>query len=145
MKIIDLNILIYAVNKDAPDHKKAKEWLENGLTETETIGFPWVVLLGFLRITTNSRILPKPLTHIQAIGFIDEWLKQESVQVVLPTDRHWDILKQIINHFGTASNLTTDAHLAALTIEKGAILYSSDNDFSRYPNLKWVNPLDDRR
>ncbi len=98
MKIVDLNILIYAVNKNAPDHRRAKEWWENCLSETETIGLPWVVILGFLRITTNSRILPKPLSHDQGVGLIDDWLEQEPVRIVTPTDRHWRILKDFIHY-----------------------------------------------
>ncbi|MBF0290360.1 MAG: type II toxin-antitoxin system VapC family toxin [SAR324 cluster bacterium] len=141
MKIIDLNILIYAVNRDAPYHKKACAWWENCLFETETIGLAWIVLLGFLRITTNSRIMPNPLTHEQAIKLIDEWMLQSVVQIITPTKRHWTILQQLLLDMGAAANLTTDAHLAALAIEKGAALYSADNDFSRFPNLKWVNPL----
>ncbi len=141
MKIVDLNILIYAVNEDAPDHRKAKKWWENCLSETETVGLPWVVILGFLRITTNPRIMRMPLAHDQAIGLIDDWLKQDPVRIVRPTDSHWGILKHFILHLGTASNLTTDAHIAALAVERGCILYSSDNDFSRFPNLRWSNPL----
>ena len=141
MKIVDLNLLIYAVNRDSRDHAAAKEWWQNCLSDTETIGLPWIVLLGFLRLTTNTRVLPKPLSHPQAIDLIDEWLDQPPVQIITPTDRHWEVLKLLISTLGTASNLTTDAHIAAMAIEKGGVLYSSDNDFVRYPNLKWINPL----
>jgi len=141
MKIVDLNLLIYAVNSDAPDHIRAKAWLENTLSETETVGLPWAVILGFLRITTNSRIMPKPIAHQQAVEVIDGWLDRPTVEIILPTDRHWVIFKQLISNLGTAANLTTDAHLAALAIERGAVLYSTDNDFSRFPKLKWCNPL----
>jgi hypothetical protein len=141
MKIVDLNLLIYAVNQDAPDHSKAKAWWENALSGIEAIGLPWVVILGFLRITTNPKIMPGPLTHAQAIELVDDWLLQEPVQIAYPTDRHWDILKSLVLFFGTAANLTTDAHIAALAIERGAVLYSSDADFSRFHQLTWVNPL----
>jgi hypothetical protein len=141
MKIIDLNLLIYAVNQDAPDHGKAKTWWEDCLSGTETIGLPWVVILGFLRIMTSSRIMPRPLSHDQALDFIDDWLVQPPVQIANPTDRHWNILRQLILEFGTAANVTTDAHIAALSIEKGGVLYSSDNDFARFAGLRWINPL----
>ncbi len=141
MKIIDLNLLIYAINKDAPNHQKASTWWEKCLSEVETIGLAWIVLLGFLRITTNSQIMPHPLDHIQAIQLIDDWVQQPPVQIISPSERHWSILQKLLLDMGTASNLTTDAHLAALAIERGAVLYSVDSDFSRFPNLKWINPL----
>ena len=81
MKIVDLNLLIYAVNRDLPYHKQAREWWENSLSETETIGLPWVVILGFLRLTTNPRVFSKPLAHQQATEIIDDWLAQPTVQV----------------------------------------------------------------
>lgn len=141
MKIIDLNLLIYASNRDAPNYEKAKKWWENCLCGSESIGLPWVVLLGFLRITTHPAIMPHPITHHQAIDIIDSWLAWEPTQIIRSTNRHWNILKQLITHTGAAANLTTDAHIAAFAIEKGGVLYSSDNDFSRFPNLKWKNPL----
>ena len=141
MKVVDLNLLIYATNEDAPDHENARRWWASCLDGIETIGLPWVVLFGFLRITTNSRIMPKPLTHVQALELVDSWLIQEPVQIISPSSRHWPIFRQIIMQFGAASNLTTDAHIAALAIERGGILYSADNDFSRIPDLKWKNPL----
>ena len=141
MKIVDLNILIYAINKNSPDHVQAKKWWEDSLVETESIGVPWVVLLGFLRITTNPRVFSNPLDPESAIGLIDDWLTQPSVRIISPTNRHWDILKKLILEMGTASNLTTDAHIAALAIENGGILFSTDNDFSRFSDLKWRNPI----
>lgn len=141
MKIVDLNLLIYAINQDAPDHQKAKQWWENCLIGPETIGIAWVVVLGFLRITTHPKIMPMPLSPRQAMEFIDDWFMQAPVQIVGPTDRHWEILQQILSDFGTASNLTTDAHIAAIAMERGGVLHSSDNDFSRFTGLKWINPL----
>jgi len=141
MKVIDLNILIYAINKDAPDHQQARKWWENCLTEIEAIGLPWIVLLGFLRITTNPRVFTNPLNPKDATMLIDDWLKQPSVEIISPTERHWEILKKLILQLGTASNLTTDAHIAGLAIENGGVLFSTDNDFSRFKHLKWENPL----
>lgn len=141
MKIIDLNLLIYAVNRDAPDHDTARSWWESCLCGTETIGLPWAVLLGFLRITTHPKIMPNPITSGQAVELVEDWLRQPPVQVIAPTDRHWSIFRQFVSDFGTAANLTTDAHIAALAVERGAVLYSSDNDFSRFRHLQWINPL----
>lgn len=141
MKVIDLNILIYAINKDAPNHQQARKWWENCLAEIEAIGLPWIVLLGFIRITTNPRVFTNPLSPEDATALIDDWLKQPSVEIISPTERHWEILKKLILQLGTASNLTTDAHIAALAIENGGVLFSTDNDFSRFEHLKWENPL----
>lgn len=142
MKLVDINLLIYAINRDTPHHLKAKKWLEESLSSDEPFGFAWIVILGFLRIVTSGRIMPRPLISDTATEIVDEWLRQSPVALVTPTDKHWSILKELILPLGTAANLTSDAHLAALAIEHGARLYSTDNDFSRFPNLRWTNPID---
>ncbi len=141
MKIPDINLLIYAVNRDTPHHGKAREWLETALSSRDTVGFAWIVLLGFLRIVTNDRIMPKPLSLDTASGLIDEWLDLPVSQIISPKERHWEIVKELLRPLGVAGNLTSDAHLAALTIEHGGRLYSTDNDFSRFRLLRWTNPL----
>lgn len=141
MKLVDLNLLIYAVNRDAPHHNEARRWWETCLAGPEAIAIAWVVILGFLRITTSERIMPHPLTAEEAMQLIEEWLNQPSVKVVSPTKRHWDIFRTLIAPLGTAANLTTDAHLATLAIEHGATLCSTDIDFARFQMLQWVNPL----
>ena len=141
MKIVDINLLIYAINRDAPHHVKAKQWLEDALSGEEPLGFAWIVILGFLRIITNTRIMPEPLAADVAIELIEEWLSQPASLTVEPSRRHWSILKELITPLGTAGNLTSDAHLAALSIEHGARLYSTDNDFSRFTSLRWTNPI----
>jgi toxin-antitoxin system PIN domain toxin len=141
MKLVDLNLLIYAVNRDAPHHDAARRWWESCLSGREPIALAWVVILGFLRITTSERIMVKPLTSEEAIGSVDSWLNRPNVRVLSPTERHWDIFRRIISPLGSAGNLTTDAHLAALAIEHGATLCSTDVDFSRFQMLQWTNPL----
>jgi uncharacterized protein len=141
MKTVDLNILIYAVNRDSVHHTKAKRWLEQAMREDEPVALPWCVLLGFVRITTNPRIMPEPLSPEQAVSVADGWLSQPVVRVLNPGEEHWRLLKELLMQTGTAGNLTTDAHLAALAVETGSTLYSSDSDFSRFERLRWVNPL----
>lgn len=141
MKIVDINLLIYAINKDAPHHSRAKKWLEDSLSDDEPFGFAWIVILGFLRIVTNGRIMPAPLTPEVAINLVNDWLQQSPSLIVVPTHQHWAIFKELIMPLGTAANLTSDAHLAALSIEHGARLYSTDNDFSRFQTLRWTNPI----
>ncbi|MBW1946745.1 MAG: hypothetical protein C4B57_09835 [Deltaproteobacteria bacterium] len=141
MKVVDINLLIYAINKDTPHHLKAKKWLEASLSSDEPFGFAWTVILGFLRITTNSRIMPTPLSSEIALEIIDEWIRQPPSRIIVATERHWSILKELLMPLGTAANLTSDAHLAALAIEHGARLFSTDNDFSRFAMLRWTNPI----
>ena len=141
MKLVDLNLLIYAINRDTPHHLAARKWWEACLSDGEPMGLAWAVVLGFLRITTNGRIMPNPLDSDEALELVDDWLKQPAVFVVSPTDRHWDVFRQIIEPLGTAGNLTTDANLAALAVEHGATLCSTDIDFARFQLLKWINTL----
>jgi toxin-antitoxin system PIN domain toxin len=139
--LIDANILVYAVNKDAPQHNRAKSWLETAVTGTETIGIPWTVLLAFLRLTTRPGLFRNPLRIATAFDLIDFWLEQTSVSIVHPGPRHGIILRELLEPLGTGGNLTSDAHLAALALENRATLYSSDHDFLRFPGVKWRNPL----
>ena len=107
----------------------------------ETVALPWVVVLGFLRITTSHRIMPRPLTAEQALAIVDGWLEMPGVVLLNPGEEHWSILRELLAASGTAGNLTTDAHLAALAIEHGCELYSTDGDFARFGRLRWVNPI----
>ncbi len=141
MIVVDVNILIYAVNRDSPDHHKAKAWLEAAISGTETVGLPWIVLLAFLRLTTRPGLFQKPLGVDAAFDVVDAWLQQSSVTVPEPTARHLQTMRDLISPLGTAGNLTSDAHLAALAIEHGAELCSTDNDFGRFNRLRWRNPL----
>ncbi len=142
MKIVDINLLIYAINRDAPHHIQAKKWLEDSLSSDEPFGIAWIVILGFLRIVTNGRIMPAPLKPEIAIDYVNDWLLQPPSLTVVPTRQHWSIFKELLMPLGVAANLTSDAHLAALAIEHGARLYSTDNDFSRFQSLRWTNPIE---
>lgn len=106
-----------------------------------TIGLPWVVLLGFLRLATSAPLFGTPLDPDQALEIVDSWLCRPSVTVLRPGDEHWRALRTLIAEAGTGGNLTTDAHLAAMALEQGAELCSSDADFTRFPRVRWVNPL----
>lgn len=141
MIIVDVNLLIYAVNQDAPSHKKAKSWLEAAISGTETVGLSWTVLLAFLRLTTRPGLFQKPLAVDRAFELVETWLQQPTVTVVEPTAHHLSTLRDLVLTVGTGGNLTSDAHLAALAIEHGAQLCSADNDFARFGRLRWRNPL----
>lgn len=141
MIVVDLNLLLYATNEDALLHERARRWWEQLVSSGQPIGLAWTVVLGFLRLTTNHRVMPHPLAPDQAMAIIDDWFGQPSVRPLEPTARHWAIVKEILAPLGTAGNLTSDAHLAALAIEHGARLLSTDNDFARFAGLRWSNPL----
>jgi toxin-antitoxin system PIN domain toxin len=141
MRVVDLNILLYAVNSEAVEHERARAWWEHAINDEENIGLAWVVLLGFLRLSTNPRVFPRPLSPGAAAAKLDAWLTRDNVRVVREKDEHWDTLKPLLGTAGTAGNLTTDAHLAALAISHDAVLVSSDTDFARFKGLRWENPL----
>jgi len=137
----DVNLLIYAVNQDAPEHERARSWLESTLSGSEPVGLPWLVLVAFLRLTTNRRVFQSPLTATQALGLVTGWLSQPCAMALNPGERHWLILSRLLLRAGTAGNLTNDAHLAAIAIEHNARLCSADNDFRRFADLSFENPL----
>jgi toxin-antitoxin system PIN domain toxin len=141
MIVVDVNLLLYAVNKDAPSHQKAKAWLESVVSGTETVGLPWLVLLAFLRLTTRNGVFQRPLDVETAFDLVDAWLKQPSVTVPEPAAHHLRTLRDLVLPMGTGGNITSDAHLAALAIEHGAELCSADSDFGRFHRLRWRNPL----
>lgn len=141
MKIVDVNIILYAVNNDSPFHLKAKTWWDSVLSGTEIVGIPWIVILGFIRISTNHRVFDNPILPEKALDIVDGWLGRPQTQILHPSTEHWRYLKEHLLELGAAGNITSDAHLATLAIENGATLYSTDNDFTRFKNLKWINPL----
>ena len=141
MKLSDANLLLYAVDESSPHHAVAKPWLERELSGSETFAFAWAVLLAFIRLATNPRVFRSPLTVEEALDLVDSWLEQPNATVVHPTDRHTALLRELLVPLGTAANLTSDAHLAALSIEHGAELCSGDSDFARFPRVRWTNPL----
>jgi toxin-antitoxin system PIN domain toxin len=105
------------------------------------VGLAWVVILAFLRLTTRAGILKRPLPAPSALALVGEWLELPNVEIVTPGENHFRILRNLLESAGTAGNLASDAHLAALAIEKGAKLCSADHDFARFPGLRYVNPL----
>ena len=141
MTILDANILLYAYNADASHHLETRRWLEQQLDAVDPIGIPWVTLWGFLRISTNPRLTRVALGTEEAFQAVRELLNHTQVTVVEPGPRHAEILEQLVHHGRATGPRVTDAALAALAIEHGATLASTDRDFSRFPNLRWINPL----
>ncbi|MBC9957920.1 type II toxin-antitoxin system VapC family toxin [Yimella sp. cx-51] len=132
MKIVDTNVLLYAVNAGSAPHSACRAWLIDALEGAEGVGLPWVSLLGFIRISTNPRIFEHPLTSAQATDLVQAWLAQPSALTPEPTPRHASILAGLVAPSGVAGNLTTDAHLAALALEYDAEVVTMDRDFERF-------------
>ena len=141
MTVIDANLLLYAYNADAPQQRAAAEWLTRLLKSGETIGLPWVTVWAFIRISTNSRIWANPRSASEAFAIAGEWLSQPGVIPLHPGPLHTEILERLVSDFGAVGPLVTDAVLAALAMEHGALLASTDHDFRRFPDLRWLNPL----
>lgn len=144
MILPDLNLLIHAYNLRSPVHEAAKAWWEALMSNSRPVGLAWVAILGFIRIATHRTILTNPLPVAAACAHARSWLAQPQVTILHPGERHAGILFGLLEALGTAGNLTTDGHLAALAIEYQAELHTTDADFGRFPGLRWVNPLADR-
>jgi hypothetical protein len=121
-------------------HKLARRWWDACLGGTEGVGLAWATLLGFIRITTNRKIVARPLAVKDVLDRMESWMALPHVHVAHPSEAHLSKLRAALEQLGTAGNLTTDAHLAVLAIERGYILYSTDADFGRFAGLRWVNP-----
>ena len=141
MILADANLLIYAIDSDPPQHERARPWLEQVLSDAAPVGLPWIVILAFVRITTRAGIMRRPLALAEALAYVDSWLQQPCVEIVAPGEHHWPILRRLLEATGTAGNLTSDAHVAALALERGAAVCSTDHDFARFPGIRHVNPL----
>lgn len=141
MKIVDANVLLYAVNTAAEHHEASLRWLDRALSGADTVGFAWVPLLAFTRLATKEGLFPRPLRPAEAMGRIADWTAASSAVVVNPTSRHADILTEMLARVGSGGNLVNDAHLAALAVEHRAAIVSYDTDFGRF-GVRWDRPDD---
>ncbi len=132
MKVVDANVLLYAVNTGGFHHDVSRRWLEGALAGGEVVGLPWVSLLAFVRISTRSNAFARPLTSDQALSLVESWLGCPAATAVDPGRRHVALLAGLLSTAGTAGNLTMDAHLAAIALEYGATVVTFDRDFARF-------------
>jgi toxin-antitoxin system PIN domain toxin len=139
--LVDANLLVYAHVSSTPQHKAAKEWLDEKINGSIHVGLPWPSLLAFTRLVSNPRIFEKPESIASAWKQVESWLDRDTVWVPLPTDRHREALVKLLPSTYGRANLIPDAHMAALAIEHGLTLFSTDGDFARFPDLSWQNPL----
>ena len=141
MIVPDVNVLIYAMDANSPQHESAWAWWKSATGGAEHLGFSWGVLTGYVRISTNARIMPQPLTVEQAVAHERAWLSLPRARILNPGPEHLHIMERLLAPFGRGGDLVSDAHLAALAIENGGTVYSADDDFSRFERLAHVNPL----
>jgi toxin-antitoxin system PIN domain toxin len=139
--LVDANILIYAHVGSFTQHRAAGKWLDQQLNGSAPVGLPWASLLAFLRLVTNSRIFEHPEPIADAWLQVQDWLACETVWTPAPTERHAVVFSGLLKLPGVHGNLIPDAHLAALAIEHGLTLCSSDGDFARFSSLRWLNPI----
>ena len=142
MIFVDANLLLYAYNASTPEHKRAKIWLEDVLSGAEPVALCWPVLLAFVRISTNTRAFPRPLSRLEATSAVSAWLERPQAIVMSAGENHWDLLQRLLSEGKISGPLVSDAHLAAMAIEHGGTLFTTDRDFSRFPNLRFENPLE---
>lgn len=141
MILVDANLLVYAHVQGMPQHRAARDWLDGVFNRSPRVGLPWPSLLAFVRLVSNPRVFERPETADSAWSQVESWLDSGNAWVPSPTERHRHVLSATLRHCGGRANLVPDAHLAALAIEHGLTLCSTDGDFGRFPDLKWQDPL----
>ena len=139
--LVDANILLFAADRESPHHEPAAEWLEAGLGGVRRVGLPWESLVAFVRIATNPRAMRDPITVRTAWGQVRDWLEVPVAWVPTPTERHAEILGELLDATAVTGDLVHDAHLAALALEHGLAVCSADTDFARFPAVEWINPV----
>jgi len=144
MILPDANLLLYAYYPRAAHHEASRSWLEGILSGPEMVRFSWQTLWAFLRISTNTKVFEQPLSISEAANAVSSWLERDNAGVIEPGERHWEILRDLLEHAQCSGALVTDAALAAIAIEHGGTLHTTDRDFSRFKDLTWINPLQHR-
>jgi uncharacterized protein len=139
--IVDANVLLYARNGDDPRHERARAWLTQALNGDTRVGLPWQSLIAFLRIATHPRVFSDPLTPDQAWRQIEEWLAAPRAWIPEPTAQYVTVLGRLVTTHQVQGALVTDAQLAALAIDHGVAVASTDADFARFTELRWIDPL----
>ena len=141
MILVDANLLLHAYNPRSMEHDASRRWLEASLSGTELVRFAWVTIWAFIRIATSPRVFEQPLSLAEADAIVSSWLAQPSAGILEPGDRHWDLLRQLLKEGQASGPLAMDAALAAIALEHGATLHTTDRDFTRFDGLSWTNPL----
>ena len=142
MIVLDANLLLYAYDSRSDKHEQARKWIEQALSEETVVGLPWQTISAFIRIATNPRIPGQRFSLDEVVQVVDEWLELPNVKLLAPGDQHWNILRKLLIAGQARGPLATDAQLAALTMEYGGVLHTTDRDFGRFLGLRWKNPVE---
>ena len=142
MIVLDANILLYAYDSASSKHAKARAWVQDVFSQGAPVGLPWQTVGAFLRIMTNTRLPGERFSLEEAAQVVDGWLEQPNVRLLTPGDDHWMLLRRMVVEGQAPGALVSDAQIAALTVEYGGTLYTTDRDFARFPGLRWKNPLE---
>jgi len=140
VKLVDANVLLYAVDESARQHLASRDWLNDALSAGEPVALPWLCLVAFIRISTDARIFTRPLTTDQACGVVSAWTARPNVTPAPPTSRHAEVMAELLRPIGAGGNLVNDAYLAALAVCHQATIITFDNDFGRFPGVRWQTP-----
>lgn len=140
MRLVDANVLLYAVNEDTQHHDVSRRWLDRALSGSDTVGLTWLTLTAFIRLSTKVGLFPSPIEPAEALDCVRAWITAPGATVVGPTARHLDVLDQLLFEVGTGGNLVSDAHLAAIATEHRADVVSYDADFGRFAGVRWYRP-----
>ena len=141
MIVLDANLLLYAYSTAAPEHRRARAWVEQVLSGGALVGLPWQSISAFIRILSNARLPGERFTVKELVEIVEGWVERPSVRLLAPGERHWALFQEMLLKGQARGPMTSDAELAALTIEYGGVLYTTDRDFARFPGLRWENPL----
>lgn len=145
MIVLDANLLLYAYDSTSRHHEASRHWVDRVLSSRELVGMPWQTVGAFVRVVTNPRLLKHPRSIEEVVRVVEFWLAQPNAKILSPGEQHWPILRELLVKGQVTGPLATDAQLAALTLEYGGVLHTTDRDFARFPGLRWVNPLKTRR
>jgi toxin-antitoxin system PIN domain toxin len=141
MIVLDVNLLLYAYDGNSLVHEKARLWWQSTVSGPELIGLPWQTIHAFVRISTDARISGNQVSMKKVLALVEQWMNLPNARVLTPGERHWSLLNRMLLEGQARGPTVTDAQLAALTMEYGGVLYTTDRDFARFPGLRWVNPL----
>jgi uncharacterized protein len=139
--VLDANLLLYAYDSESDKHAEARAWVEQTFSSENPVGLPWQTVSAFMRIVTNPRLSGRRFTAVEVVEIVDEWVNQPNVRLLGPGEQHWSLLRQMMIDGQARGPLVTDAQLAALTIEYGGVLHTTDRDFGRFPGVRWKNPI----
>lgn len=141
MIVLDANLLLYAYDSASSHHEKARNWIEATFSAAAPVGLPWPTISAFLRIMTNPKLPGERFSISEAVDVVNQWIEQPNIRVLVPGEDHWTLFRQMLIEGQARGPLASDAQLAALTIEYGGVLHTTDRDFARFPGLRWKNPL----